>query len=51
MYYERDENLIPRNWVKLMKESIRSVAPTYGASRMVKDYVNQLYLPKELASR
>jgi starch phosphorylase len=53
LYYERDEMLIPRNWVKLMKESIRSVAPTYGASRMVKDYVDQLYVqkPKELAAR
>lgn len=47
LYYDRDEVLIPRGWVKLMKESIRSVAPTYGASRMVKDYVNQLYMPKD----
>ena len=48
LYYDRDESLIPRGWVKLMKESIRSVAPTYGASRMVKDYVNQLYAPSAM---
>ncbi|MFI5363980.1 MAG: alpha-glucan family phosphorylase, partial [Elusimicrobiota bacterium] len=48
LYYDRDDALIPRGWVKLMKESIRSVAPTYGASRMVKDYVNQLYVPSGL---
>ena len=51
LYYDRDEMLIPRGWLKLMKESIRSVAPTYGASRMVKDYVNELYAPKALAAR
>ncbi len=43
LYYDRDEHLIPRGWTKLMKESIRSVAPKYGASRMVKDYVDLLY--------
>jgi starch phosphorylase len=48
LYYDRDDHLIPRGWVKLMKESIRSVAPTYGASRMVKDYVNELYVPSAL---
>jgi starch phosphorylase len=42
-YYDRDDVLIPRAWVKMMKESIQSVAATYGASRMVKDYVKQLY--------
>jgi starch phosphorylase len=51
LYYDRDENLIPRGWVKLMKESIRSVAPKYGASRMVKDYVNELYAPQAMAAR
>ena len=51
LYYDRDENLIPRGWMKLMKESIRSVASTYGASRMVKDYVNELYSPKAVVTR
>jgi len=51
LYYDIDEHLIPRGWTKLMKESIRSVAPKYGASRMVKDYVNQLYAPKTAVAR
>jgi starch phosphorylase len=51
LYYDLDDHLIPRGWTKLMKESIRSVAPTYGASRMVKDYVNQLYAPKTAVAR
>ena len=46
LYYERDEHGVPRGWVKLMKESIRSVASKYGADRMVKDYCDKLYAPK-----
>lgn len=51
LYYERDEFGVPRGWVKLMKESIRSVAPRYCADRMVKDYVNMLYACKTPAAR
>ena len=51
LYYDRDDSQIPRGWVKLMKESIRSVAPKYGAARMVKDYVDQLYVPPAVAAR
>jgi glycogen phosphorylase len=46
LYYERDSAGVPRGWVKLMKESIRSVASQYGADRMVKDYCRDLYSPK-----
>ncbi len=49
LYYDRDEHGIPRGWVKVMKESIRSVASEYGADRMVKDYCNLLYAPKREA--
>ncbi|MBI4371225.1 MAG: alpha-glucan family phosphorylase [Elusimicrobia bacterium] len=51
LYYQRDEHGIPRGWVSLMKASIRSVAPRYGADRMVKDYVDGLYLPKAAVAR
>ena len=50
LYYDRDEHGIPRGWVKVMKESIRSVASEYGADRMVKDYCNKLYAPKREAA-
>ncbi len=51
LYYERDEFGVPRGWLKLMKESIRSVASRYSADRMVKDYVNQLYACKTPVAR
>ncbi|MEE8424653.1 MAG: alpha-glucan family phosphorylase, partial [Elusimicrobiota bacterium] len=47
LYYDRDPNGVPGGWVRVMKESIETVAPEFCADRMVKDYVNSLYFPKE----
>lgn len=35
----------PHAWVTRMKESLRTLAPFVGAHRMVRDYVEELYLP------
>lgn len=45
LYYDRDRDGVPRGWVEIMKESIRSCAPQFSTRRMVKDYVNKLYVP------
>ncbi|HEU4686642.1 MAG TPA: alpha-glucan family phosphorylase [Nitrospira sp.] len=45
LYYQRDLDGIPRGWLQLVKESIRTVAPTFCTKRMVKDYVELLYTP------
>ncbi len=45
LYYDRDEHGVPHGWVEVMKNSIRSCAPQFSMRRMVKDYVNQYYLP------
>ena len=45
LYYQRDEEGLPRQWVGVMKESIRSVAPEFSMSRMVKQYYTDLYQP------
>jgi glycogen phosphorylase len=44
-YYDRGLDGVPHNWVAIMKEAIRTVAPAFSMRRMVKDYVNQLYIP------
>jgi len=44
-FYERDTSGIPRRWLKIVKESIRTCAPQFSMSRMVKDYTNDLYVP------
>ena len=44
-FYERDADGIPQGWIETMMASIRTCAPQFSMKRMVKDYVNDLYLP------
>jgi starch phosphorylase len=44
-FYDRDGREIPRRWVGIVKEAIRSVTPTFSTRRMVKDYVLRMYMP------
>ena len=45
LYYQRDLDGIPRGWIQLIKESLRTVAPRFCTKRMVKEYVSTFYLP------
>jgi starch phosphorylase len=38
LYYDRDRDQIPRGWVEIMRESIKSNAPFFSTRRMVKEY-------------
>ena len=44
-FYERDAHGLPRRWVGVVKEAIRTVAPRFCARRMVKEYVETMYAP------
>jgi starch phosphorylase len=44
-FYDRDAQDIPRRWVHMVKESIRTVAPHFSTRRMLKEYVERMYLP------
>ena len=44
-FYDRDPNGLPRRWLAVVRESIRSVASQFSARRMVKDYVERRYAP------
>ena len=43
-FYDRDKE-IPRKWIKLVKASIRTIAPQFSMTRMIKEYTNKLYVP------
>ena len=43
LYYKISEDGVPHDWVRLMKESIKSSSATYSARRMVKEYVQKFY--------
>ena len=45
LYYERDVLGVPREWLEHVKESIRTVTPQFSTRRMVKEYVDRLYIP------
>ena len=44
-YYKRNEKGISDEWIKLMKNSIKTTGGKYSTSRMVVDYINNLYMP------
>lgn len=43
LYYQRDLDGIPRGWLQMVKECIRTIAPQFCTKRMVKDYVGTMY--------
>jgi glycogen phosphorylase len=45
LYYDRDRSGVPQGWVRMLKEAIRSCAPAFSARRMLKDYIEQMYIP------
>ena len=45
LYYERDRNGVPHGWVHMIKEAVSSIAPRFSARRMLKEYVEQMYIP------
>ena len=46
LYYDREHGTeLPRGWVRLMKEAIRTGAPVFNTSRMVEEYFTDMYLP------
>jgi starch phosphorylase len=44
-YYDRDAAGVSNRWLAVVKESIRTVAPRFCARRMVKQYVEGMYVP------
>ena len=45
LFFARDENGIPVGWLARVRASLRSLGPMYSSSRMINDYVEQIYRP------
>jgi starch phosphorylase len=45
LYYDRDRDGLPREWIARMKRAIRTLGWRFSADRMVKDYVLHSYIP------
>jgi len=48
-FYTRDQSGIPTAWVKRMRESMACLTPRFSASRAVREYTEQHYLPAATA--
>ena len=45
LYYDRDRDGLPREWIARMKRAIRTLGWRFSADRMVIDYVLKSYIP------
>jgi len=45
LYYRGTTDGTPYGWVKIMKESMKSIGPRFSARRMVREYIEKFYTP------
>jgi glycogen phosphorylase len=51
MFYARNERGLPRAWLSRIRESMARLTPHFSASRAVREYTTQHYVPAALAYR
>ncbi len=44
MFYNRGADWLPREWIALIKESMKTILPQFNTNRMVRDYTEKFYL-------
>jgi len=50
-FYERDAEGLPARWLEMVRQTFTSLGPKVLASRMVQEYVHELYAPAAGSSR
>lgn len=45
VFYDRDPSDVPRRWVRMVKDAIRTVTPRFCTRRMLKQYAERMYAP------
>jgi starch phosphorylase len=50
-YYERDADGLPTAWVDQMRRSMASTLWRFSTTRMLQEYVEQMYLPAAASAR
>ncbi len=48
LFYERGRDNLPREWIRMMKQSMKSLAAHFNSHRMVQDYLHRFYHPLSL---
>ncbi|HTT82642.1 MAG TPA: alpha-glucan family phosphorylase [Rhizomicrobium sp.] len=44
-FYDRDADGLPRDWLQRIRRSMAVLTPAFASSRMMRDYIEQAYLP------
>jgi starch phosphorylase len=50
-FYERDAQELPRRWLQNIRHTLATLSPELSADRMVREYVERLYVPAAHAER
>jgi len=50
MFYDRGPDGLPRRWLEMVAHTLRTLGPRAQATRMVREYVTELYLPAARSS-
>ena len=50
-FYDVDGEKLPARWIEMVRHTLKSLGPKVLASRMVRDYVHQLYTPAAVGAR
>lgn len=50
-FYDRDDKGIPTRWVEMVRHTLQSLGPQVLASRMVRDYTENYYIPAATSLR
>jgi starch phosphorylase len=50
-FYDRDDHGVPNRWVQMVRHTVQSLGPKVLASRMVRDYTEQYYVPAATSVR
>ena len=50
-FYARDAAGLPERWLEMVRSSLRTIGPEFGAGRMIRDYAERIYPPGVAAVR
>jgi starch phosphorylase len=50
-FYDVDDKGVPQRWIDMVRHTLQATGPKVLASRMLRDYVHQLYTPAAVAAR
>jgi starch phosphorylase len=51
LFYDRGPDGLPRRWLEMVAHTLRTLGPKAQATRMVREYVTELYVPASRSSR